>query len=197
MKIAEAKEEFRKLVADYFGSGHVFFANSKMAKMPEPYITIQFTGVERQIHETKIPQPDGHVWAYREMTASVDLNLYTKGRSVDGSSTAFINTALDDLVSFLDYLGSEAGLGYQYKRGMAIAVSAQPRDLSALVREAQFQYRAMVELTVRFTDMTYGDYYQNNNEIPTASGGGSRKMVTEASYIEEAEIEAQTESEQG
>ncbi len=197
MKIAEAKEEFRKLVADYFGSSHVFFANSKMIKLPEPYITIQFTGVERQIHETKIPQSDGHVWAYREMTASVDVNLYTKGRSVDGSPTAFINTSLDDMVSFLDYLGSEMGQGYLYTRNMAISVVGQPRDLSALVREAQFQYRAMVELQVRFTDMTYGDYYQNNNELPTASGGGDRKMVTEASYIAEAEIEAQTESEQG
>ena len=196
MKLAEAKEEFRELVAHYFGSDHVFFANSKMTKMPEPYVTIQFTGVERQVHETKVMSPDGYGWAYREMTASVDLNLYTRGRSVGGSRTVFINTALDDIVSFLDYLGSDEGFGYQYKRNMAIAVVEQPRDLSALVREAQFQYRAMVGLTVRFTDMTYGGYGQNNNEIPNPSGGGDKKMVTEASYIEEAEITAQTESEQ-
>ncbi len=196
MKIAEAKEAFRKLVADYFGSDHVFFANSKMTKMPEPYVTIQFTGLERQIHETKVLNSDGDVRAYREMTASVDVNLYTRGRSVEGNRTVFADTALDDMVSFLDYLGSDMGLGYQYKNGMAVAVASQPRDLSALIREAQFQYRSMVELTVRFTDMTYGDYYQNNNEIPNPSGGGNKKMVTEASYIEEAEITAQTESEQ-
>jgi hypothetical protein len=29
MKIAEAKEAFRKLVADYFGSDHVFFCKFK------------------------------------------------------------------------------------------------------------------------------------------------------------------------
>lgn len=188
MKIAEAKEEFRKLVADYFGDSHVFYAQTKMVKLPEPYITIQITGINRQVHESKLIEDSGYVDAYREIVASVDLNLYTKGRSIAGSSTVYANTSLDDLVGFMDYLESEAGIGKQDTAGIAIAVDSQPKDLSALIREAQFQYRAMASFTLRFTDMTYGDYYQNNNELPNASGGGNKEMITEPSYIETVEI---------
>ena len=88
----------------------------------------------------------------------------------------------------MDYLESEAGIGKQDTAGIAIAVDSQPKDLSALIREAQFQYRAMASFTLRFTDMTYGDYYQNNNELPNASGGGNKEMITEPSYIETVEI---------
>lgn len=188
MKIAEAKEEFRKLVADYFGDSRVFYAQTKMVKLPEPYITIQITGINRQVHESKLIEDSGYVDAYREIVASVDLNLYTKGRSIAGSSTVYANTSLDDLVGFMDYLESEAGIGKQDTAGIAIAVDSQPKDLSALIREAQFQYRAMASFTLRFTDMTYGDYYQNNNELPNASGGGNKEMITEPSYIETVEI---------
>lgn len=188
MKIAEAKEEFRKLVADYFGDSHVFYAQTKMVKLPEPYVTIQMTGVERQVHESKLIQDDGYVNAYREMVASIDVNLYTKGRSISESKTVYANTSLDDLVGFMDYLESDVGLGKQEAAGIAVAVDSQPKDLSALIREAQFQYRAMVSFTVRFMDMTFGDYYQNNNELPNSSGGGNEEMITEPSYIETVEI---------
>lgn len=194
MKIAEAKEEFRKLVADYFGGSHVFFADSKMSKLPEPYLTIQVTGVQRQVHESKLVRDNGYSDAYREIIASIDLNLYTKGRSIAESQMVYANTSLDDLVGFMDYLESEIGMGKQSTAGIAVAVDSQPKDLSALIREAQFQYRAMASFTVRFTDMTYGDYYQNNNDLPNASGGGNKEMITEPSYIETVEI-AQTESE--
>ncbi len=188
MKLSEAKEEFRKLVAGYFGDGHVFFANSKMTKLPEPYLTIQATGIQRQVHEAKLMRASGYNDAYREIVASVDLNLYTKGKSVNGSKTVYADTALDDMIGFLDYLESDAGLGMQETAGIAVAVESQPKDMSALIREAQFQYRSMASFAVRFTDMTFGDYYQNNNELPNSSGGGNTEMITEPSYIEAVEI---------
>lgn len=195
MKLSEAKEEFRKLVASYFGDGHVFFANSKMTKLPEPYVTIHFTGITRQVHESKTTSKDGYSKAYREIEADVDVNLYTKGRSVDGSKTVYADTALDDMIGLLDYLESDYCLSKTRCREMAIAVATQPKDVSALIREAQFQYRSMASFTVRFTDMTFGDYYQNNNELPNASGGGNTEMITEPSYIEAVEI-AQSSAEQ-
>lgn len=195
MKLAEAKEEFRKIVAGYFGSDHVFYANSKMAKLPEPYITIHFTGITRQTHETRIQFRNGDANAYRQIEASVDVNLYTKGRSIDGSKTVYADTALDDMIGFLDYVQSNYGLGVTRRNNMAILVASQPKDMSALIREAQYQYRAMAEFTVRFTDMTNGEFYQNNNELPNSSGGGNKSMITEPSWIEEVEV-AQTESEQ-
>lgn len=195
MKLSEAKEEFRKLVAGYFGDDHVFFANSKMTKLPEPYLTIQATGIQRQVHEAKLMRASGYNNAYREIVASVDLNLYTKGKSVSGSKTVYADTALDDMIGFLDYLESDAGLGMQETAGISVAVESQPKDMSALIREAQFQYRSMASFTVRFTDMTFGDYYQNNNELPNSSGGGNTEMITEPSYIEAVEI-AQSSTEQ-
>lgn len=188
MKIEDAQHKLREMVAFYFGKGHVFYAGQKMAKLPEPYVTLQFTGMTRQANENIMMDDDGYSVAYRDIVLSVDLNLYTKGRSIGGSAIVCENTSLSDLTDFLDYLDSEEGQGYQMEHGIAITVTSDPRDLSALIREAQYQYRAMAGLSVRITDTTYGDYGQNGKTLPNASGGGNKDMYTDPYTIESVDV---------
>lgn len=186
MKIAEAKEAFRSLAAGYFGDSHVFFAESKMSRFPEPYLTIKFNGYTRQEHGARRKRADYHVEAIRELRADIDLNLYTKGSQISGSM-AYANTALDDMEGFINYLESDYGQGIQIQNDFAIITGA-PKDVSALLRDSQYQYRALLTLEMRFADAAYGEYGQNNNELPNASGGGDTSMITDPLYFEEVEI---------
>ena len=188
MKISEARKKLISMAAEYFGNGHVFWADAKMTKLPEPYVTLQVTGMSRQVNPNVLVDDDGYPVSYRDIVLDVDLNLYTKGKSVRGSSVVFENTSMEDLIDFMDYLDSEQGQYEQEKAGMAVTVESDPQDLSALIREAQYQYRAQISLSVRITDSAYGDYGQNGKTLPNASGGGNSGMVTEPSVIETVEI---------
>ena len=185
MKIAEAKEAFRSLVAEYFGDSHVFFAESKMARLPEPYLTIKFIGYTRQEHEVRRKRADYHVEAIRELRASIDLNLYTKGSQVDGN--VYASTALDDMEGFINFLESDYAQGIQMQNDFAI-ITGNPQDVSVLLRDSQYQYRAYLSVEMRFADAAWGEYGQNSNELPNASGGGDESMITDPYYIDTVTI---------
>lgn len=202
MTVAEARQCLYEIVREYYGNDHVFWAGAKLTQRPTPYVTIQFTSYTRQMFPPHTMSDDEFWTAHRLISASVDINLYTKGQNVSEGhyDAAYANTALDDLENFASYLDSDYvtektqsftdsnGNADPYG-GMAILVDPNIKDMSALLRDSQYQYRAMCTLTVQFTDAASGQYGQNENPaLPDSSGGGNENMVTDPFVTEEAEI---------
>lgn len=202
MTVAQARQCLYEIVRDYYGNDHVFWAGAKLTRKPVPFVTIQFTGYTRQMFPPHTMSDDEFWTAHRLISASVDINLYTKGQNVSEGhyDAAYGNTALEDLENLASYLDSEyvTGKAQEFRDvdgnkdpygGMAILVDPEIKDLSALLKDSQYEYRAVCSLTLLFTDASSGDYGQNENPaLPDSSGGGNEAMITDPSVTEEAEI---------
>lgn len=187
MTIEKAQQMVYEIVRDFYGADHVFWAGAKVTRPPTPYVTIQFLDATRSRFPVK--QMVGEDWmTYRDISCPVDINLYTKGAEVkgDGTDIAYGNTALSDLSHFADYIDSDAIT--EDMDEMTILTEQQPKDMSALLKESQYQYRAMMELRVNFKTETYGRYGMNNNTMPDSSGGGNEDMITDPYVIEGTDI---------
>lgn len=187
MTLEQAQQRLYEIIRDFYGVEHVFWAGAKMTTRPTPYVTIQFLNADWDQHPVKVMEEENWV-THRNVTCPVDINLYTKGVEVraEGADVAYGNTALSDLTRLAAYIDSD-GITEEAE-DMAISVEMKPRDLSALLKESQYQYRAMMELDVRFTTTEYGRYGMNSNAVPDASGGGNEKMITDPYVIEGADI---------
>lgn len=191
MKLFEAKDILRDTVAAFFGPSHVFYAEQKMVKKPEPYVTIKVNSYARTLFPPKEVDEKGYERSYCQINASVDINLYTKGIDVSNTrgTPVYANTALDDMDDFVDYLVSDAVTEKLYQKGCTVIPGADVKDLSALQNESQYQYRSMIEVRLMFTDVSYGRYGQNGNVMPDASGGGNSMLITDPSVIEDVQME--------
>lgn len=187
MTIDKAQQKVYEIVRDFYGADYVTWAGAKVTRPPTPYITIQFLDAKRD--QFPVKQMDGENWVtYMDVSCPVDINLYTKGATVTGEGTdiAYGNTALSDLSYFADYICSDAIT--EDTDEMTILIEQQPKDMSALLKESQYQYRAMMQLRVNFKTATYGRYGMNGRTMPDASGGGNENMVTDPYVIEETDI---------
>lgn len=195
MTIFEAREILRNIVAIYFGDGHVVFAETKMAKRPEPYITVKLDAPSRDLFAGKVVDDKGYQKHSRRVVARSEINLYTKGRNIakGDRQAAYANTALNDMTLFLDFLESDEAIEEMNRRDIVIIPNGQIRDLSALQNESsQYQYRALLECDVAFTTTAFGRYGMDGidpEEIPSDSRGGSKEMQTGPYVIDDAEIE--------
>lgn len=202
MTVSDAQRCIYEIVKEYYGNDHVFWAGAKITRRPTPFVTIQFTDYTRRMFPPHTMSDNDQWTAHRLISASVDINLYTKGQSVSEGhyDVAYANTALDDLENFAAYLDSDyvTEKAQSFARnegepdtygGMAILVDPNIKDLSALLKDSQYEYRAMCSLTVQFTDAASGMYGQNENPaLPDSSGGGNETMITDPYVIDKAEI---------
>ena len=194
MTLHEARTFLLELVASYYGESHVFYAEAKIAGVPEPYITVKVSDTVRQYHAAKIVDDEGYQKSYREQSARFEINLYTKGRDASRGRgiPVYLNTAVNDLLQCVNYLDSDDATERISNANVAIIQTGSVRDLTALQNNSSsYQYRALMEGEIRFIEVSYGLYGQNQvdpTEFPDDSGGGSAELVSEPYIIEETDI---------
>ena len=124
----------------------------------------------------------------------LEINLYTDGADMFRKGEAVsnkANNAVSDLIDFMLYLESEATQDFLSDKGIAMEVMTPPNDVSQLINDVHFRYRAMTELTVYFPIKANGAFgISEDVSIPNSSGGGSADMVIDIHPIEDVEIEA-------
>lgn len=192
MTLSEANEKIRQIVAGYFGDSHTFYADVKMAKKTTPYVTIKLRGYGRQFFANKLVDQTYYEKSYREITGHVDINLYTQGKDVSGGvgQKIYINTAMADMEDFLKYLDSDDMQDELVRSDMSMIMTDEVKDLSEIVRENTYEYRALAQFDVHLTDVAYGTMGQDGlNNIPNSSGGGSDGYITGYVNIDNVEIE--------
>lgn len=172
MNYGEAKKYSRDIVAAHYGDGHVFYAEQKMAKKPVPYVTVKFSGLGKS--RTKITKYDNESQCYKDYwqkNTKMELNLYTLGKNIapDGMEEQYENTAVEEVDDFVKYLVSDEISDSMVINDVVIALEGIIHDVSFLLHESKYRYRAMAEFAITFTDSSYEP--DGIPELPDTSGG--------------------------
>lgn len=186
MTISQAKQAVFDFVQSFFEDGTVAFEDQKMVRLPVPYITLKFLNINKQTFANK---SDGIT--YWEMKATVSMNIYTQGKEVSvGDSSYYENSAQDDLMDFIKFMESDGSTEILSNKNISIMLKDNSiKDLSMLLNDTTYRYRAYAEFDVTFTDEQSGVRGQELVEVvPNSSGGGKVEYVKGEYYIEEAEI---------
>ena len=150
---------------------------------------------------TRAAQPvtqmiNGIVFSAYPSELPLQVDLFTKGHTVDEARGQYAeNTAVSDLLDFINYLDSPATVEWSNRHDIGISLYGGVQDLSEVINNSQWQYRAMAEIRLTFTQWA-AEYNGVLNEsaiifdsagMPvdidaakwrqTASGGGTQELA--------------------
>lgn len=204
MTTEEAQLKVEELVRRYFAGATVRWCETNQVKPPYPFVALKLTDVSHFLH----PDESGEIETSQRYycTGRIVLNLYTcgrKGAEKPGmSAPPSRNTAVSDLQGFARYLGSDAGQDFLGEHDICLQEEGRTVDVSALLNDAKYEYRAMQEFSISFVDDVYGHSSTTppagqDSTVPTPSGGGTSDQAADTSgWFESAEVnyskEAQT-----
>ena len=209
MRVSQAKELFRSLTVRYFTGAEVTFTRqSRVAKPQLPLVTLTIGNVQRPL-DPPCKWIDGEPVGYYPSRLSIQVDLFTHGAPVNddetGETVAYENTAMDDMLAFADFLGSPYVVGWCHRNDTTVLIDGEIRDLTGLVNDNNYEFRAQMSVLFFFTQQTVGhaavlseSSVQEDDIIPkfeqTSSGGGSEDLAKEtAGYFTSAEIKEETE----
>jgi len=204
MTTEEAQLKVEELVRRYFAGATVRWCETNQVKPPYPFVALKLTDVSHFLH----PDESGEIETSQRYycTGRIVLNLYTGGRKgakkPGMSAPPSRNTAVSDLQGFARYLGSDAGQDFLGEHDICLQEEGRTVDVSALLNDAKYEYRAMQEFSISFVDDVYGHSSTTppagqDSTVPTPSGGGTSDQAADTSgWFESAEVnyskEAQT-----
>ena len=192
MRLYDLKEYLYDLVSRYFQQATVIWANEVSTKPSLPLVMLRLGNLSRQSHPSEEPGEDGSVRDYGS-TIDLEVQIFSKGGKIGGG---YSDDTVADLNEFRLYLESPEITDELFNKDMAIDIGTPVQSIPALLGEAKNEFRAMVELTVNFTQETAGAYDLKQSEkdpeewTPTSAGGGSIEQVSEENeFIEHIEFE--------
>lgn len=137
MRVGQAKELFRALTQQYFGGANVVFANqSRTAKQKEPLVVL----TPGNVHRPQAPNytfVDGEVVGHYLSRFSITVDLFTNGSpvvdEVSGKVVAYEDNAVDDMLSFADFLNSEHTVQWSHQNDVSILIDGDVLNLTGVV----------------------------------------------------------------
>lgn len=164
MKASKAKELFRQLTESYFTGSTVIFANqSRIAKPQIPLVTILPGNVHRPQAANHVVNSDGVLIGYYLSRMTMTVDLFTNGEAIEddsGNTAAYENTAMDEMLAFADFLNSPVCVSWCHENDVSILIESDAQDLTGIVNDNNYEYRARLEVMYSFTqetDTTIGD----------------------------------------
>ncbi len=181
--------------AAYWGSAAVVWGASDKVKPLAPLIVLRLGTV------TRATQPitqmvNGIVFSAYPSEVPLQIDLFTKGNTVSTPEGAYAeNTAVNDLLAFVNYLDSTATIEWSNQNNVGVSLMGGVQDLSEVINDTRWQYRAMAEIRLTFTQWAaeYNGVLNEANIIfskngvpigvntanwqPTASGGGTEELA--------------------
>ena len=220
MRVGQAKELFRALTQQYFGGANVVFANqSRTAKQKEPLVVLTPGNVHRP-QDPNYTFVDGEVVGHYLSRFSITVDLFTNGSpvvdEVSGKVVAYEDNAVDDMLSFADFLLNLTGVvndtSYEFRSRLTVQFYFTQKAVGAstALLESSLQYPTgekdpeMQEPTYApteppETDSKSGPWGDEEEPIvvptfePSASGGGTEELAKEETgYFTEVEIKEET-----
>lgn len=199
MNLRTLKEKLYEIVSIYFQGATVIWAEQHIVKPILPLITLKTGPLSLptfSINDESNDVPTG----YYPSRVSLEINLYTVGalvESEEGEIGATENTAVNDMMDFLRFINSQHVTELCEQYDIAIMPSGPIQDLTGLLNDTRYQYRAMLELSVDFMQEARG-YAGITPETgtweQTSSGGGSQELADKATgYFTTVAIEEEKE----
>lgn len=214
MTLSELKKLLVQLTQTYFAGATVTYAKqSFVAKPGSPLVTLT-TGSVNRSRNPPVKIIEGTPVAFYPASVPVQIDLFTHGRQEEvapGFTPIAENTAEDDMLAFESFLNSPFVTQWCHQHDIAIVVPTAVQDLTDLVHDTNYEFRAMLEIAVYFTMTAIGitgtldidsvkhsdgeDDIQADDVIniepqvtPTPSGGSSEMTAHEGEYFTNAEI---------
>lgn len=160
MRISQAKELFRALTQEYFAGANVVFANqSRTAKQNAPFVLLTPGNVHRP-PAANYGFADGEVIGHYLSRFSITVDLFTHGSPVideeTGQTVAYEDNALDDILSFADFLNSEYVVHWSHQNDVSILIDGDVLSLTGLVNETSYEFRSRLTVQFYFTQKAVG-----------------------------------------
>lgn len=161
MRVSEAKDLFRQLTRSFFkGATVVFSQQSRAAKTTLPLVVIAPGNVNRPQNPT-YKVIDGVLVGNYLSRLSITVDLFTNGAPVvddeTGKIVAYENTALDDMLGFSDFLGSQSTIEWSHSHDVTVLVEGDALDMTGLVNDNNYEFRSRLNIMFYFTQRTVGD----------------------------------------
>lgn len=193
MDVSEAEKAIYDLTKFYFKNAAVVYAKQSFRVKPtSPLVTISLGSLIRPLNP---PQKiiDGRPVSFYPSSVVVQIDLFTRGRKLDtnaGEAPIYENTAVNDMAAFADFLNSDYAVWYCRKKDIAVVILNTVQDLTELINDTNYSFRAMLEFELRFTSyavgysgtlsmdsIKFGDLAEDCELVPevghTSSGGGN------------------------
>ena len=159
MNVIEVRETIKALTEMYFKYANVVYAKqSFMTKPTKPLVTLSFGTVNRPLNPpTKII--DGYPVSFYPSTMLVQIDLFTLGNKKELKKDVYVmeNTAENDMLLFFNFLNSPYAVRYCNEHDIAIVLNNSVQDLTGIINDTEYEFRAMLEFEVRFTQLAVGD----------------------------------------
>jgi hypothetical protein len=204
---SELKRKLHDLVRAYFGGADIEWGKVKSVNPMEPLITLTMGSIVRTYQPITQVVNGVPINCYPSKT-TLQVDLYTKGAKTtneSGVTRAYENTAVNDLTDFLNFINSAYVDDWTGLNDISILAN-QVHDLTELINDTTWDYRAMAELEIGFTQTAVGytgTMYENGTQYdedgnptsrpkpqfaPTPSGGRTQDLADDfTGYFEQVE----------
>ena len=202
----ELKKRLYDLVGEYFADlkeqGNIVWAKSKPVNPNSPMVALTMGPIIRPYRPTR-KYVDGIVYDFYPSKTTLKVDLSTKGAPTStepGVTARYEDTAVNDLTDFANFINSVFVDHWCYINDVSISVY-HIHELTELTNDTSWNYRAMVELEVGFTQGAV-EYAANplpdgsgQTTVPTYSGGRPQEMADiKTGWFEDVEIEYEKEA---
>lgn len=153
MTYTEVKRLIYEITARYFSSAIVDMANTKRTKKGKPLVTLRFGNAKM----SKFPVEknlDGELCRCYPSGMKLEVQLFTNGARLPNG--AMENTAVGDLIDYMNYMASEMVTQELDAKRVSILPAGDVQDVTAIINDTSYEYRAMVEFDISYTTISVG-----------------------------------------
>lgn len=201
MTLLELQDNITAYAIAYFSGAVVVWGQQSAPKPKTTMVMLKINYVNSSTFAETMIDSDGEIHYQYPSKAILEVNLFTNGRVAHPPTipqgetvpspaySARINTAVNDLLEFVKYLKSPKTIDWAKSLNIAImpleSGGAVVNDVSGILNEASFEYRAMAEFEISFVTETQGI---GGNAIQSDSGGGGGDTSGSAGWFNKINI---------
>ena len=153
MTYNDARSIIYDATVSYFANATVTMANTKQDKKTKPMVTMKFGPLQSNTFPNEV-EYEGEPCDYYLASAKLEVQLFTNGRQL--SNGGMENTAVGDLTDYVNYMTSKMMVVEFGKHDLTVMKAGAVQDVSAIINDTSYEYRAMVEFDVNFTMAVVG-----------------------------------------
>lgn len=160
MRATDVRELFRQITKQYFAAATVIFSNQSRAAKPGLGLVVLTPGPVKRPYLPNYQQIDGTMIGCYQSRMTITVDLFTHGAPViddrNGTAVAYGNTAMDDILSYMDYLNSQFVTDWSYINDVSVLMEGDAQDLTGIINDNNYEYRARVTVMFYFTQRAVG-----------------------------------------
>ena len=153
MTYNDARSIIYDATASYFSGATVTMAGTKQTKKLKPMVTLKFGALQIGTFPNEVNY-EGEPCDYYTASMKLEAQLFTNGHQL--SNGGMESTAVGDLTDYVNYMMSKLMTTEFSRKDLTILTAGPVQDVSAVINDTSYEYRAMVEFDVTFTVASVG-----------------------------------------